>query len=36
MADDPNESAAPRVTQREAQEALEKQVAQLKLSLIHI
>ena len=30
MADDPNEAATPRQTQREAQEALEKQVAQLK------
>jgi ElaB/YqjD/DUF883 family membrane-anchored ribosome-binding protein len=30
MVDDPNEAAAPRQTQREAQEALEKQVAQLK------
>jgi hypothetical protein len=30
MADDPNEVATPRQTQREAQEALEKQVAQLK------
>ncbi|ANT49386.1 hypothetical protein [Mesorhizobium amorphae] len=30
MADDPNETTAPRMTQREAQEALEKQVAQLK------
>ncbi|MER9799673.1 hypothetical protein NKJ36_21425 [Mesorhizobium sp. M0142] len=30
MADDPNESAAPKMTPREAQEALEKQVAQLR------
>lgn len=30
MADDPNEAATPTETQREAQEALEKQVAQLK------
>ncbi|SIT56869.1 conserved hypothetical protein [Mesorhizobium prunaredense] len=30
MADDPNEDATPTETQREAQEALEKQVAQLK------
>ncbi|MER9298800.1 hypothetical protein NKI38_20255 [Mesorhizobium sp. M0621] len=30
MADDQNEAATPRPTQREAQEALEKQVAQLK------
>ncbi|TIL81487.1 MAG: hypothetical protein E5Y81_02345 [Mesorhizobium sp.] len=30
MADDPNEDAKPTETQREAQEALEKQVAQLK------
>ncbi|MER9232503.1 hypothetical protein NKI56_10415 [Mesorhizobium sp. M0622] len=30
MADEPNESAAPKMTQREAQEALEKQVAQLR------
>ena len=30
MADDANEAATPRPTQREAQEALEKQVAQLK------
>ncbi|MER8491592.1 hypothetical protein NKH53_25540 [Mesorhizobium australicum] len=30
MADDQNQTAAPRPTQREAQEPLEKQVAQLK------
>ena len=30
MADDPNEATTPRSTQREAREALEKQVAQLK------
>jgi predicted nucleic acid-binding Zn-ribbon protein len=30
MADDQNEGASPKPTQREAQEALEKQVAQLK------
>ncbi|OWK18872.1 hypothetical protein AJ88_03040 [Mesorhizobium amorphae CCBAU 01583] len=36
MADDPNETTAPRMTQREAQEALEKQVAQLKREISKI
>lgn len=36
MADDPNEAMTPRPTQREAQEALEKQVAQLKREISKI
>ena len=36
MADDQNEAAAPRPTQREGQEALEKQVAQLKREISKI
>ncbi|MER8397455.1 hypothetical protein [Mesorhizobium sp. M1348] len=36
MADDPNEAAKPTVSQREAQEALEKQVAQLKREISKI
>ncbi|MER8389530.1 hypothetical protein NKG60_28545 [Mesorhizobium sp. M1428] len=36
MADEPNESATPKMTQREAQEALEKQVAQLKREISKI